>query len=172
MARARKLKVFRTPIGFHDAYVAASSQKAALKAWGADANLFARGIAEEVTEDALTAEPLTKPGTVIKRLRGTEAEQLAAAESAPVKMPARKTTTATKLPRPTRDAVEDAERRLEKMAARHQSALDEIADREAKLRAKRRTLQDEQRAERLAAEQARDAAEADYQAALEAWRAA
>jgi hypothetical protein len=28
-----KLKVFRTPIGFHDAYVAAPSKKAALAAW-------------------------------------------------------------------------------------------------------------------------------------------
>ncbi len=34
---ARKLKVFRTPAGFHDAYVAAPSRKAALAAWGADA---------------------------------------------------------------------------------------------------------------------------------------
>ena len=32
-----KLKVYRTPIGFHDAYVAAPSQKAALDAWGSDA---------------------------------------------------------------------------------------------------------------------------------------
>ena len=47
---ARALKVYRTPIGFHDAYVAAPSQKAALAAWGADANLFARGSAEQVTE--------------------------------------------------------------------------------------------------------------------------
>jgi hypothetical protein len=29
MPRVAKLKVFRTPIGFHDAYVAAPSQKAA-----------------------------------------------------------------------------------------------------------------------------------------------
>ena len=51
------LKVYRTPIGFHDAYVAAPSQKAALQAWGSDANLFARGVAELVTDPALTAEP-------------------------------------------------------------------------------------------------------------------
>lgn len=30
----RPLKVFRTAIGFHDAYVAATSRKAALEAWG------------------------------------------------------------------------------------------------------------------------------------------
>jgi hypothetical protein len=67
---ARKLKVYRTPIGFHDAYVAAPSQKAALAAWGSDADLFARGIAEVVTDDALTKEPLDSPGKVIKRPRG------------------------------------------------------------------------------------------------------
>ena len=73
-----KLKVYRTPIGFHDAYVAATSQKAALKAWGSDADLFARGIAEVVTDEALSAEPLASPGTVIRKLRGTVDEQMAA----------------------------------------------------------------------------------------------
>lgn len=77
MARKQKLKVFRTPAGFHDAYVAAPSQKAALKAWGSDADLFARGIAEVVTDEALTREPLERPGEVIKRARGTAAEHMA-----------------------------------------------------------------------------------------------
>ena len=72
-----KLKVFRTAIGFHDAYVAAPSRKAALAAWGSDKDLFARGAAEEVTDPDLAAEALAQPGTVIKRLRGTAAEQLA-----------------------------------------------------------------------------------------------
>jgi len=73
-----KLKVFRTPIGFHDAYVAAPSRKAALAAWGADADLFARGVAELVTDPKLMAEPLEKPGEVIRRVRGTAAEHIAA----------------------------------------------------------------------------------------------
>ena len=38
--RKPKLKVYSTPIGFHDALVAAPSQKAALEAWGAGTNLF------------------------------------------------------------------------------------------------------------------------------------
>lgn len=71
---ARALKVYRTPIGFHDAYVATPSQKAALEAWGADANLFARGSAEQVTEAELMQEPLANPGKIIKRPRGSEAE--------------------------------------------------------------------------------------------------
>lgn len=75
---ARKLKVFRTPIGFHDADVAASSQKAALEAWGSDADLFGRGVAEVVTDEALTKEPLDHPGKVIKRPRGSAADYMAA----------------------------------------------------------------------------------------------
>lgn len=54
------LKVFRTPAGFHDAYVAAPSQKAALKAWGSEADLFARGIAEKVTDPKLMEAPARK----------------------------------------------------------------------------------------------------------------
>ena len=78
MGSRKKLKVFRTPIGFHDAYVAAPSQKAALQAWGTDSDLFARGLAEQVAEPELMEEPLESPGKVIKRLRGTKEEQIAA----------------------------------------------------------------------------------------------
>lgn len=78
-----KLKVYRTPIGFHDAYVAAPSQRAALKAWGADADLFARGAAEVVTDAGLTEAPLAHPGEVIRLRRGTEAEHLKALARTP-----------------------------------------------------------------------------------------
>ncbi len=105
------LKVYRTPIGFHDAYVAAPSQKAALKAWGSDADLFARGVAEVVTDPALTAEPLARPGAVIRRLRGTVEEQLAAAPPGSVR--ARKAASPRVTPpRPDRAALDAAERAL------------------------------------------------------------
>ena len=74
----RKRKVFRTPTGFHDAYVAAPSRKAALEAWGAAADLFARGDAEQVTEPRLMAEPLKHPGEVIRVSRGDLKAQLKA----------------------------------------------------------------------------------------------
>jgi hypothetical protein len=86
MARQPKLKVYRLPVGFHDAYVAAPSQKAAIEAWGSDKDVFQRGQAELVEDPKLTKEPLASPGEVIKRLRGTAAEQMAAlgkAEPAP-----------------------------------------------------------------------------------------
>jgi hypothetical protein len=76
--RKQKLKVFRTSIGFHDAYVAAPSRKAALAAWGASTDLFARGLAEVVTEPSLTKAPLATPGEVVKVSRGTKAQQLRA----------------------------------------------------------------------------------------------
>ena len=82
---ARQLKVFVVPAGFHDAYVAAPSRKAALTAWGSEHDLFARGIAQEVTDPALMAEPLAHPGEVIKRSRGTTPEQIAALPDAPVR---------------------------------------------------------------------------------------
>jgi hypothetical protein len=66
---ARKLKVFRTAVGFHDAYVAAPSRTAALKAWGTEKNLFASEAAEEVSDPDLSAEALSKPGTVILKPR-------------------------------------------------------------------------------------------------------
>jgi hypothetical protein len=74
----RALKVFRTSAGFHDAYVAAPSRKAALEAWGAKVDLFARGVAEQVTDKALMAEPLEHPGEVIMKSRGGLADQLKA----------------------------------------------------------------------------------------------
>ena len=80
---ARKVKVFVVPAGFHDAYVAAPSRKAALAAWGSEHDLFARGIAQEVSDPALMAEPLAHPGEVIKRSRGTSAEQIAALPALP-----------------------------------------------------------------------------------------
>lgn len=82
---ARKLKVFVVPAGFSDAYVAAPSRKAALAAWGSEHDLFARGVAQEVTDAALMAEPLAKPGAVIKRSRGTTAEQIAALPEQPAR---------------------------------------------------------------------------------------
>jgi len=66
----RRLNVFRTNAGFYDAYIAAPSRMAALAAWGAKGDLFAREAAEEVTDPSLTAEPLAHPGEVIRKPRG------------------------------------------------------------------------------------------------------
>lgn len=175
----RKLKVFRTPIGFDDAYVAAPSRKAALEAWGSSANLFARGGAEEVTDPKMTAEPLKHPGKVVRVSRGDLKAQLKAlgprgkaasktrpgvrAEPAPSAKPAR-----AKRP-PRRDKVDKAEAAL--AAAREEQAEDR-----AKIEKEIEALQSRLKA--LAARHAKavarledrlDKAQADYRAALEKW---
>jgi hypothetical protein len=114
---ARALKVFRLPIGFHDAYVAAPSQKAAAEAWGSDTSVFSRGEAELVTDPVLTAEPLANPGKVIKRLRGSAAEQIAAlGPDEPAEAERSKRPSAAKpknKPKPSRAPLEEAEQALE-----------------------------------------------------------
>jgi hypothetical protein len=109
--RKQKLKVYRTPIGFHDAYVAASSQRAALAAWGSDSNLFTQGIAEVVTDPKLMEEPLGRPGEIIRKLRGTSDEQVAALGSGPAKKAAKMVERAS-MPRPSRASLTEAEDRL------------------------------------------------------------
>ena len=171
-----KLKVFRTPIGFHDAYIAAPSQKAALEAWGADANLFARGVAEVVTDPQLTKEPLANPGEVIRKLRGTAAEHVAALPKAARKAkhkasgveaePARRRPKARP---PSRRKLTAAEKAVTDMEVRHQAADDELAKRERALAHERQQLdqrhQREARKLRRAVEEAQDR----YQAALDEW---
>ena len=183
MAKSAKLKVYRTPIGFHDAYVAAPSQKAALAAWGSDANLFARGVAEEVTDPALTAEPLARPGEVVKRLRGTAAEQFAAlppdapkskgkaeAEEPATSAPSRRQATKPPKPKPDRGALDKAEQAVEEAERRHRAESKKLAEREAELARERRATADRQQAESARLEQARDEAQADYDRAMEEWR--
>jgi len=161
----RALKVFRTAAGFHDAYVAAPSRAAALRAWGADRDLFARGAAEEVTDAALTAEPLAHPGKVIRRSRGTAAEQMAAL---PADAPRRKVAAKAKAPTPVPDrgALDAAEAALaaaERGATRVARDFDE---KEAALARERRSAAREAADAVRAAERARDTARRAYDRAL------
>ena len=175
MAKGRQLKVFRTPIGFHDAYVAAPSQKAALEAWGSDHDLFARGEAERVEEEALVAEPLAHPGTVIKKLRGTAEEQFAALP--PAKRPKGKSAdkaqskrNAKPAPRPDRAPLDRAEEAIVVAERRHKDKLDALIEEEEKLRQRRRAAEKARDAEigklRARADDLRDG----YERKLEAWR--
>ena len=189
--KGRALKVFRTAIGFHDAYVAAPSKKAALAAWGTDKDLFARGAAEVVEDPALTAEPLAAPGPVIRRTRGSLAEQLKAAGSTPAAKraakaiaepddapPARKRAKApapvakprVPKPRPSRDKLDAAEMARDAAGAKLEADRAVLRAEEEAMRQRREVFEREQRTalERLdeAAEQARHA----YEAAMERWR--
>lgn len=171
---APPLKVFRTPIGFHDAYVAAPSQKAALKTWGADANLFARGVAEQVSDPALMAEPLAHPGKVVKRPRASSAEHFASLAEVGEKAPRRARPTSRPAPnpkpRPSRAALDRAEQAL---ADQQRSAADDLAE------LKRQQAQIAAQIDRLRTSQGREAARLEsqvkrvrkaYDAALDRWR--
>jgi hypothetical protein len=169
---ARRLKVYRTPIGFHDAYVAAASQKEALRLWGSEADLFARGQAEFVTDGTLTREPLARPGEVVRRARGNAAEHLAALPpDAPDPAEPVRTISKPRPPRPSRAALGRAERALREAEARHEAALADLRRREAVLQQERRALDEASEPElarlRVEIERLRD----DYEDALAKLRA-
>lgn len=173
-----KLKVFRTAIGFHDAYVAVPTKKAALAAWGASKNLFARGDAEEVTDAALMKAPLAHPGEVIKVVRGTEAEHLAALPpDAPRPRKKKEKPAATRpktprrpRPRPSRADLDAAEDALDAARTDFETKLGDLARREAELARERRTLDADRRAILEKLEAARDNASDTYETALATWR--
>jgi len=176
--RKQKLKVFVTPIGFHDAYVAAPSQKAALEAWGADSNIFAQGIAEQVTDPKLMEEPLANPGKVIKRVRGSADEHFAELDrAAPRKKAAKESGKVVALkpkskprPRPKRDELDAAEEALEKAEKKQRKKLREIDDELQALERKRRDLQRKHEAERDRLSEKAEQARANYEQAMREWR--
>jgi hypothetical protein len=178
----RALKVYRTAIGFHDAYVAAPTMKAALAAWGTDKNLFARKAAELVEDPKLTAEPLAHPGEVIRVLRGSASEHVKALgkiaparKSAPARdkpVPPPPPAKPKRPPKPTDEAVRlacDAARIAEQRA---KERLAELAAREKALAAERVRLERELAGEARRHRDRVERAERDYAEALEAWRAA
>ena len=181
MAKAKKpakaLKVYRTPIGFHDAYVAAPSMAAALRAWGTDTNLFARGVAELVTDPGLSAAPLAAPGEVIKVARGTAAEHIAALPKARAKEPKQQPAATAKpkaapkpKPRPKRDELDAVEAALAELEQAQRAERRELERREKALRRERAALEQAQDASRKKLETARDRADRAYRDALERWR--
>jgi hypothetical protein len=172
----RKLMVFRTPIGFHDAYVAAPTKKAALEAWGTDANLFARGTAEEVTDPKLTAAPLARPGEVIRVSRGDLSAQLKAlgprkkspakGKAAPKTEPNR---AARRKPPPKREKVDAAEAALEQTRQRHHKEAAALEKKRDAIERQLETLRAVQDKETVKLERARDKAREAYRQALEKW---
>lgn len=167
---ARRLKVFRTAIGFHDAYVAAPSRKAALDAWGSDHDLFATGAAELVTEPELTREPLEKPGTVIRRARGTADEHLASIEKDRPKHSRAAAPPRRAPPRPSRAAVDRAEAALAEAEAARRAELDEVVREIEALSRRKRQLEAKHRRAIDRLTRALDERRSDYDDRLARWR--
>lgn len=176
MATKGKLKVFRTAIGFADAYVAAPSQKAALQAWGTNKDLFARGAAEVVTDPALTEAPLAAPGEVVRVTRGSLEQHLAAAtpmkrsKAKPGKEPAAKPAPPPKRePRPSRAPLDRAEQAIEAASEQQERKRRALEDQIERLRIKQDELAERHEAALARLEQRRDAAATCYRDALAEW---
>ncbi len=166
----RQFKVFRTMTGFHDAYVAAPSRAAALRAWGATTDLFAMDAAEQVTDPKLTAAPLARPGEVIKQVRGSEEEHLAAAS--PATKPKVKVPSIPKAkPRPSRDSLEKAERLLEDAEAQRAQEKEAFEQERTALRKREDAARRAFDANRSKLDLARQAQADAYDEALAKWRA-
>jgi colicin import membrane protein len=67
----RRLKTFRTHIGFYDLVIAAPSMKSAAAAWGTSSRVFSQGFAEETRDADAVAAAMAHPGIVLKRPFGT-----------------------------------------------------------------------------------------------------
>jgi len=171
--RKQKLKVFSTPIGFHDALVAAPSQKAALEAWGAGTNLFSQGSAHVVTDPELAKIPLQHPGQVVKVLRGSKAEQLAALGKQKFPEPSKRAKAEVlpkrskeRPPRPSGAAVTKAETALEKLEKRQASQRERLEERRRTVEHELRDLRRRHEREREEAQEELEKARDDYDSAL------
>lgn len=131
-------------------------------------------MAEKVDDPALAEAALASPGTVIKRSRGTAAEQIAALPPEPTrgKAPGRTKEArkpATK-PRPSRAALEAAERALED-AEHARDAQRADFDKRAAALAREREASEKKAAAALGKLRSQRDAEADaYERALSDWR--
>jgi hypothetical protein len=181
-SRKSRLKVFRTAIGFHDAYVAAPSRKAALAAWGTDKDLFARGVADEVTDPALMKESLSAPGTVFRQLRAMPADEpeakprktrkAKAPGEAPVKNTMQPVPTPPAPPRPSKEKLGEAQQALKMARKQHEQEQRELAARERELTRDRKDLEDRQARELRRLQDQLDAASRDFEGRVEHWRKA
>jgi hypothetical protein len=189
MARkpSRKLKTYRTSLGFYDQAVAAPSMKAALDAWGAKSNLFHQGIAKETDDPDIVAATMAAPGVVLRRAVGSDGPfsehaalptDLAGDEDKP-KSRSKSKSKSKKRPikSPAKDAAksgtDDRQARAAAAAfAREQQRRESARRKEESARAKARARRDKALA---SAQAALDKARQDHQAradAIEAERAA
>jgi colicin import membrane protein len=67
----RKLKVYQTSQGFYDLAIAAPSMAAALRAWGANPDLFQQGFARQSEDEQVIAAAMAQPGVVLRRPVGS-----------------------------------------------------------------------------------------------------
>ena len=144
-------------------------------------NIFAQGIAEQVTDPKLMEEALASPGKVIKKVRGSADEHLAELDRAPARKKAAKApadggkvvelkSRAKPKPKPSRDELDAAEEALEKAEKKQRKALRKIDEKVQALERERRELQRSHEAERDRLTDKRDRAKSAYDRAMREWR--
>ncbi len=171
--------MFRTPIGFHDAYVAAPSMKAALAAWGSSTNLFSQGAAELVTDPKLTKAALARAGEVVRVPRGSEGEHFKALgkteKKQPTGRPSPRPSPASgrggrkRGRRPSSAGVERAEAALARVESQYRGALEKLRAEAAAIDKRRREIERKQRSERERLTSELDEAREKFRTAMEEW---
>lgn len=114
---AARLKVFTWSDGFHAYTVAASSRPKALEAWGSGQDLFASGLAQQITEGPDFDAAMALPGEVIQR-----GEAINVGKTATSGKSKRKTGPSAA----QRRKIEDLKREIEEVDRLHEVALAEI----------------------------------------------
>ena len=116
---AARLKVFTWSDGFHAFTVAASSRPTALEAWGSRQDLFATGLASELSGGPDYEAALAAPGEVIQRGQAIDVGKIAKAPR-PKK--------AAGPSRARQDKIARLEAEVEKLDLEAQSTLQDIDD--------------------------------------------
>lgn len=114
---APRLKVFTWSDGFHAFTVAASSRPKALAAWGSQQDLFATGLASELTGGPDFDAALASPGEVIKRGQAIDIGTVGKAS---------KPRPASAASKARREEIARIEAALDSLEAERRSALDAI----------------------------------------------
>ena len=169
----RKLKVFQAQFGFYDTVVAASSQAAALRAWGTHQNLFASGEAKVTTDEAAIAAALEHPETPLRRAVGsTDPFELEPTSLPRVPdAPKRAATRPIAQPKPTKKPKPPADRSAFDAAEAALHRVDEARKREeADLRRRQDELDEAKSVAQAAYVEGRKAATAAVVAARKAYR--
>jgi hypothetical protein len=117
---AKRLKVFTWSDGFHAFTVAVSSRPKALEAWGSKQDLFATGLASELSGGPDYEAALAAPGQVIERGLAIDVGKIRKADG-PKK--------AAGPSKARRARIERLEAELETLDAEHQQAMADLADR-------------------------------------------
>lgn len=129
---APRLKVFTWSDGFHAFTVATSSRPKALEAWGSKQDLFATGLASELSGGPDYDAALASPGDVIERGLTIDIGKIT---KAPKPKKAKGPTAAQ------RAKVDALESRLEKLDTDHAEAVAELDAAEAEIQRRRAALE-------------------------------